>query len=336
MSIELHVWGTGTQISVIDPESRACAWLLSLHLAPQNVPFKIVPSSNTNLADSGRLPLLLVKEGSVVSKYEGYNYISWYVCDKFPNESKFIPDSRLSAYELLMNLTLVSFITGKIQNVHKYNLYVNRQNYELFTRKLFRNYLPFPMNYRQPLRLYNEACEQVKLIGLGSTRTTFMGLSGESETQDLEDDDEDTVAISALHEQILALKEKDKSLLRETRQSLRCLSLLGDYIGHIYNLFNELNPNLPVEFAHLFRAKKISSSELLLYSYIYSLTRDELPDKFVATYLSNKFPAFWDFSKTLIEALEASLKPNHFRTPSGAELPLLLNEIGYQSGMLRY
>lgn len=337
--MELHVWGK-TSISIIDPESRAAAWLLCLHLIPQNIDFHIVTSSNTNLADSRKLPLLRVKKDDGFIKYEGYNSISGYICEAYPADTKLIPDGKLSSLEQLVNLTFTTYLTRTLHYVNQYNLYVNSQNYELYTRKLFLNYLPFPMMYNQPLKFHENACEQVQLVGLGINNTLLFSFTSErqvAETELINDDsdseEEDNIAISALHEKALLSKEKSKALLKETKNSLRCLGLLNQYITHVTGVFKELNPEAPIEFAHLFRPKKVSTSELLLYSYFYSLTSVALPDRFIAHYLEKKFPAFWSFANTITEALNLTLDKTKFRGPEGAEIPSLWNEVNYLLGV---
>lgn len=328
---ELHVWGSGTDIAVIDPESRAAAWLLCLHLAPQNARFKIVPSCNTNLANSHRLPLLLERKGQSVAKFEGYSHIVNHIAEAYSTDTRFIP--RLSPHEQLVDLLLITYLSTTLQYVNQYNLYVNSRNYELYTRKLFLRYLPFPMMYNQPLKFHATAVEQLKIIGLGSKGGFF---TAAAEVDDESDDDDDQVAISALHEKVMLAKKKNQTLLHESKQSLKCLHTLSKYITHVTLLFSELNPNSPVEFAHFFRLKRISGSELLLYAYIHSLTHADLPDRFIATYLEKKFPAFWSFANTLTEALDKTLVEEKFRAPAGAELPNLINEVAYTVGFYKY
>lgn len=337
--LELHVWGLDGEISIIDPESLACAWLLTIHLVPQDIRFKIVTSCNTNLAHSGRLPLLLEREDSV-RRFEGFGQIADHISTHYSSDNtKFVRDEKLSAREQLVNLTLISYISSTIKFVNQYNLYVNTQNYELFTRKLFLSYLPFPMMYNQPLKFHNNACDQVQLIGLGVNKVGMFSMHGGevAETEMINDDDEiDETAISALHEQQILAKQKSKSALKEVRNSLKCLHELSKYVTKVELLFKELNPDSPVEFAHLFRSKKISSSELLLYAYFYCLTYSELPDRFIVKYLEEKFPAFWKFASTIIEALNSGVVKERFRGPEGVEVPSLWNEIGYYVGAFLY
>ncbi|KAF3991056.1 hypothetical protein FT663_01822 [Candidozyma haemuli var. vulneris] len=344
MILELHVWGDD-ELSIIEPECIAAAWLLSIHLVPQKVKFRIVKSNNTNLAESERLPLLIAPFADAYTKVEGFTEIANYISTQYPLDStKFVPDGKLSPKDQLINSCLQSYVRKTLHNVHQYNLYVNTKNYENYTRKLFSHYLPFPMMYNQPLKFHKNACEQVKLIGLGNNKSGFFsfGGGGEDEVGDTElvNDDEDEesqpVAISALHEKMLLAKSKDKTIMREARNSFRCVALFHGYIQHLMKLFDELNPSSPVEYAYLFKSKKISSSELLLYAYIYTLTFNGLPDQNIAEHLKTEFPAFWKFATTIITALQDNLKPGNLRTAKGKEVPSLWNEIGSLVGLISY
>lgn len=343
MILELHVWGD-KEISIIEPECIAAAWLLSIHLVPQKVQFKIVKSNNTNLAESERLPLLIAPWANSYRKVEGFTEIADYISTQYPLDStKFVPDGKLTSKDQLVNSCLQSYIKKSLHNVHQYNLYVNTKNYENYTRKLFLHYLPFPMMYNQPLKFHRDACEQVKLIGLGNNKSSFFSFGGGDEddvgdTELVNDDKEESteVPISALHEKVLLAKSKDKSLMREARNSFKCIALFHSYIKHTIKLFEELNPSLPVEYAHLFKAKKVSSSELLLYAYIYAITFSELPDQSLTDHMKAEFPAFSTFATTITTALQGNVKAEHTRAAKGNEVPSLWNEVGSLVGLILY
>lgn len=344
--IELHVWGVDNKISITSPECIAAAWLLCIHLVPQQVPFLIVTSNNTNLTRTGRLPLL-VENDKETQSLEGYADIAEYISSAYPTDStKFVPDQRLLARDQLANMAFTAWMHKTINYLNQYNLYVNTKNYENYTRKVFLKYLPFPMQYNQPLKFYHQACEQVGLIGLGTNSAGFFGLGGHrstgeepAETEmtsggDDPDNEKEEVAISALHERMLVTKSKNKAALKESRNSFKCLTLWHSYVKHIHALFGELNEGSPVDFANLFRPKKVSSSELLLYAYFAALTDLRLPDRCVAEYTQREFPAFWKFATVICEALNGAVSPDHFREGRGRERPTLLNEVLLLAGVL--
>lgn len=295
--MQLHVWGTTVPLP-ISPESVACTWLLSIFV-PHHVEFEIVTSNNTNLA-SCNLPLLVVGHRRI----EGFAAIANYLSSEYDTDTtRFVPRSRLSADDQLSNGLLQSYLE-KLDGINKYNLYVNSANYENFTRPHVSLLFPFPMKYNQPLRMHREACEQARLVGLNVEADEPVG------------------------ELLDFIKRKPKEL-REKRYSLRCMGLFGEIIKLVMDLFKELNPELPVAFAHLFRPKKVSSSELLLYAYIHCICCEELKDQFLREYLKSEFGDFWRFAQTIIEALNAGLKPERIREPRGNEVPNLWNQVRF-------
>lgn len=329
--MELHVWGNDGAVSVISPECLASCWLLNLQLSPQKIPFTIVTSCNTNLADSGVLPLLIAKEDGITTKHEGYERIADYVVKKYPGTT------RIAEGQTLANTSLISYINNKIKFLNQYNLYINTKNYEQYTRKLFQHYFPFPMMYNQPLKFYHTAQEQVRIIGLNVNKVGFFSVSGKYEepvaeteyfNHDADDDDnegeEDEVAMSALHEKQLISKSKKKSVLRESKNSLKCLNLVNEYLGDVLQL-----PGMDL-------VETLTTGEVLLYAYIWSLTYSELPDGFIKSYATMKFPEFTAQALTLIEELNHSLSHELFRGPKGDEIPSLYNEIKYSIGYVKY
>ncbi|ODV78093.1 uncharacterized protein CANTADRAFT_91524 [Suhomyces tanzawaensis NRRL Y-17324] len=331
--LQLHVWGEGGRISVISPECLASLWLL-LSL---DIPYEIVTSSNTNVSTINKLPVLI--EDTV--KYQGYEEISAYLIEKYPS-SRVVGSSDLSKKEQLVNLALLNINLHKIEYIHQYNLYINTRNYEKYTRKQFQKYFPFPMMYNQPLKFYNNAQAQVALLGLNTKGGGFFNFTGQTselaQTEYINDDadEPDQVAISTLHERQLITKSKEKMALKESKNSLRCLVLINEYLQHYIRIFAKRNAEDGSDFGPIFDTTKFSSSELLLYAYIYSLTFEELPDTFLQNYLHLKHPEVLDFIKVQIGTFNKILYSGEkIRGPVADEVPSLWNEIKYLSGYLQ-
>lgn len=349
--LELHVWGVKGQISVISPESLASSWLIGTHLKAHKVPYNIVTSCNTNMSNSEVLPLLICTETR--AKYEGYSRIAEYISEKYPGgESQFLPDTQLDKRQQLINASLISYVENKVKYLNEYNLYINTRNYEKYTRKLFQHYFPFPMMYNQPLKFYHNAQEEVRMVGLTANKVGFFSMSGnleevipeteyfnEANSSDVEDNSEgeDEVAITTLHEKQILANSKKKSLVRELKNSMKCLNSINHYITHILDLYKDLRPESESCFSYLFsESNQLSSSELLLLAYIQCLNHDDLPDKFISNYLQLKFPKFVDFTSTTTKDLNKFLQPSQFRDPQGDETPSLWNEIKYLLGLITY
>lgn len=308
----LYVWGVDQEVSVISPESLASVWLVS---AIVDTSVEIVTSNNTNLSKTGRLPALLTDTESLV---EGYLDISRYICDNYRlNQQVVVSNTQLSSDKQLLNRSMLSFIDTTIKMINQYNLYICRDNYEKFTRKLFKWYLPFPMMYNQPLKYYNSAQEEVKTVGIGNYRRGFLFGDGGDEADRDEYQQDNTTPISKLHERQLLEKNNKTLSLRETRDTLRVMNLIDDYISTIKPCFQQLNPTPP-----------LTTSEILFFAYIKCLCWSELPDKLVSECIkSNHVDMFEEFTKVQLQLDNFKLP---FRPAVDHEVPSLLNEIKYR------
>lgn len=346
--LTLHVWGSSGKISVISPECIAASWLINLVAKQYKLDkVSVVTSCNTNVTDSGKLPLLVDDEGE--NKIEGYMAIVDYLSDKFKDDTasgqlQFLKDGELSPELQLINKSIMSFITTKIHVINQYNLYISSANYEQYTRKQFKYYLPFPMMYNQPLKFYNVAKEEIKTVGIGVNKTGLFSFSSNSDvapTETVNDDDDDTQLppgqqpISKLHEKQLLLKNKKLLSIRESKNTLRAMSLLSEFISKIEGLYQEIKPDK--EYSFLTSENKLTSSELLLMAYISTISFDDLPDRNMYQMILTKNKNLTQFcnetSSKLNELLDTS---NIIRDPESEEIPNLYNEVKYWCQMIKY
>lgn len=351
--IELHVWGTDSNISIISPECVASAWLLRLCCFPQEIPFQVVPSSNTNLADSNKLPVMIIRESprsSIVQKYEGYLHIVEYISKEIVPKGRdigleFILDTYLADSLLqLANKGLVSYLENSLSIINEFNLFINNNNYEGYTRKLFQNYLPFPMMYNEPLKLSQLAKANCESKGLYSS-TNFLGFRSFKDVpqtehlnvESTEEQEADPVALSGLHERQLMSKVKKRQLYHESSQSLNCLIETENYMDKIISLFEllgNLNHQLNIFSKNDTKANLFCSSELFLYALLYCMCHHDIPDKFIFDYINVKYTEITKklfFKASYLNNLLYTT-PNIFRKPRGSEVPSLWNEIKYLSG----
>lgn len=347
------MWGTGSNISIISPECIASAWLLRLCCFPKGIPFEIVASSNTNLADSNRLPVMIIRESpqsSIVQKYEGYLNIVEYVSREIvpkerETELEFILDNYLAdSLSQLANKGFLSYLENSLSIINEFNLFINNDNYERYTRKLFQNYLPFPMMYNEPLKLSQSAKANCESKGLYSS-TNILGFRSSkdvAQTEHLNDEsteeqEADPVALSGLHERQLTAKVKKKQLYDESRQSLNCLVATKNYMDKITSLFELLeyrNHQLNLFSKDDTKTNLFSSSELFLYALFYCMCHHDIPDKFIFDYINVRYTEITKklfFKASYLNNLLYST-PNIFRNPRGNEVPSLWNEIKYISG----
>lgn len=293
----LHVWGSDGAISVIEPECLAAAWLL----LGVDTRLQVITSNNTNLSPTHTLPLMINDAGE---EFCGY-----------PQIYKAVRGKPLD----LIEYSLICYITEKLRPINQYNLYIKTDNYEKFTRRLFKHYFPFPMMYNQPLKFYYNAQELAQTVGLNTDKRGFL-LFGSTETETINEDTEEAepVAISSLHEQQLIRKLKQKQSLLETRYTLKCLTLILQYLDIIQEFYTD-------------NERDLAGADLILWAYLQLLTLESLPDPFVASHLEANHPDTLQHFKTEAKRLNEALTTAAFRKPIGAEAPSLWNEIIHTS-----
>lgn len=328
--IELHVWGYDEEVSIISPSCIASAWLLSLVTEPQGIPFVVIPSNNTHLSELNELPLL-IDEGE---QYSGFREIAMHLTTKYDSSRI----SSLSDEQKLLDNSLITFLDTKFDALNRYNLFSNTKNYENYTRKLFAKFFPFPMMYNQALKFYNDAQSRVRLLGLGEHKSSFLNFTGSGEdtqteyfNSDYDDGIDNSKAISSLHERSLVQKSETKKVLRESRSSMKCLLLVGQFFERLEKLKLEQKH----EGKFLF-GEKPAASDILFLAYFFALTNDSLPDKFIRNFLSSdNADRFKSILDRLADVKSKSVRLS-FRNPVGKERPNLVNEVGYWTGLIDY
>ncbi|KAH3663743.1 hypothetical protein OGAPHI_005145 [Ogataea philodendri] len=250
--MSIHLWG-GT----FDAESIAIAQFLAAHGG--HIDIQLNYDSNYLLSPNGKLPLL--KDGSLL--LQGYKEIVDHLSTKF----------HLFEYSTETNLLdqgLIEHLLKSMDIVTSYNYFLNKVNYDNYTRGVFKQLLPFPFQYKPPLNLKSAALATCETAGISSS----------------EDSD-----------QLLQLKERQKSLLEtpvlsnfdkskrdaslkqvlyemDILTNMRCITMLEDTIKLVTDL------QLPQD----------SSSMILFQAYILSNTSPNLKADFVAQYLQRNHP----------------------------------------------
>ncbi|CAK9440335.1 uncharacterized protein LODBEIA_P44350 [Lodderomyces beijingensis] len=346
MVLELHVWGCNDEISVISPQSIASAWIADIILTSQGIPFEIIASNNTNLSPFGELPVLIDDsagdgdDNNRRVKLTGFRSLSSYLVAKYGASQV----EELTLRQKLLNDSVVNSLNETFDTLNQYNLYSNAANYEKYTRKLFTRYFPFPMMYNQPSKFYKNAQEKVKILGLDKGKSSFFSFSTEAsevaETETFNEgtsdadapDDGHSKGISGLHEKYLLQKSKTNEALRESSNSMRCLMVLDKYLARLKRL-RESNGGKRYLFGDL-----PSTSDILFTAYMSTLTCKQLPDAFIAEYLSSREPELIKETNLAIRDLHSHLQKTHnsFAEPKSFEVPSLYNEILYWTGLVKF
>lgn len=140
-----HIWGLNNKPSLISPDSIALEWFINDKLKDNNNKYEIVISNNTDISPNNELPLLIVNNNE--RKIIGYNNIIKYLLD---NHNDLIEDS------------ILNFIKNKFELITKYQLFLNEQNYNNFTKIEFSKMLYWPMWYNTPQSYKNDIKRQIE------------------------------------------------------------------------------------------------------------------------------------------------------------------------------
>lgn len=304
--IQLHVWGQDQEVSPVFPECVASAWLLGQVTIDEE--FEIVTSSNTNVAATRALPVLIASDGS---KHHGYIAIA-----------RLLLGGRLPS---LIDYALANACLENLQVIHLYNLFVCGGNYEGYTRPQFQKYLPFPMMYNQPLQLHTYALERVRLAGLGPSSTGLLGfIKDNEETNEI---GEKTRPLSALHEKLLLSKAKKSSSIQETKLNMKCSRLLTQYLTQIISIYREQQGEQVETLLHpLSGPSNASIGEILLCAYVTSLQL-KVPNQAISNTIAAEFPQLAKFATTQTSQYNREFAHTQRRVAIGDEAPTFFNEV---------
>lgn len=269
MVMELHVWGNQDEFAIIDPESIASIWLLNLLLPKSD--FTVIPSSNDKLAPTGKLPCLFHEQKIV----DGYKNIVQYL-----ESLRYSLDSDLSSYQQAVNQSLTIYAQTELSLMTNYSLYLNKRNYEEYTRGVFSHYLSFPLQYNTP----------ISFRSLAKTKCLEIGLMVEDKS-DLEEDM--LKSVPTISSKIQKLKSDQmieyKLLMKNSKTNFKCLNYVQSNLIDFLNRLNmEIQPNdeRNIDIFPVFQKDQIKSSgELLILSYLNTLLSSKLPDQFIRDYI---------------------------------------------------
>lgn len=302
--MELHVWGTPEKLAIIDADCLATIWYMALTVPSRN--FKIITSSNTDISKSGKLPTLRV----VNDQYDGFLDIIRYLA-----EQGYDLDESLSKEQRALNHGLLLYLQDKFQIITDYTLFLNKDNYEKYSRSIFKNYLPFPMQYNTPLHYRSIAKINCSRIGLTVEDKT------EIEQEMLQNVPTVSKVQQLKHESMI----EDKLIMKNSVSNMKCLNYLKSQIEIIINLKNELGND---DEKNIF-GDKITTSDLVLLSHLYIETHTILPDQFITNYLLKISPIFLETKTTNLQIIQSKFSSIQIESPTFKDSPNLLNSIKY-------
>lgn len=309
--MELHCWGSAEGEHPFHAESTAAIWYLLL----SGLEFSIVPSSNHF---KWELPCLL-DDGKQTS---GFDNIVRYL------EPRFNLDSRLKMDHRVVNLGLKSLIRDKLNVITQYTLFLNKDNYENYTRGMFKNFLPFPMQYMPPLNFKSEATRICLQMGLNPDTGIVITEDDNRYREILETEAQlkQTPSMGMLYTSKQKQQLSKVFLEKNTINNMRALNLFENYLGHITNLKQDL---VTVNNAFVF-GENISTSDLLFFAHVKAVSFKDLPNQFISIKFQDFTPELYERYLAFEKMIEERLKIVTVVTPEPQDYPSLFNYCKYK------
>lgn len=285
--IVVHLWGVDGAPSLVSPESVAVYWLLngySGELFPKDAgELQIVFSNNVDVSPRHELPVLVDERCG--ERVCGFVRIAQYLSQGWGTK------------QLLLDNALLEYTQDKLVALTEYQLFLEKTNYENFTRKQYSKMLYWPMWNIVPLQeraRVRAKCD--KAIGYlpHSDDVDFLEYSGG--IKKLEDEIAET-AINMTQSKTFKvtnqLKQRNKEELRAANYSLQFKKKLEEFLKTWIQLRERLN------------FKDVKIVDLLMWANIY--VQLNLPNgEAIKTHLANTISK--EFMESLSRHLDACSK----------------------------
>ncbi|CCH44865.1 Sorting assembly machinery [Wickerhamomyces ciferrii] len=304
MVMELHVWGKPEELAIISPNCLIISWYMSLTIPLDK--FKIITSSNNNISQNGELPVLRV-EGE---QYNGVSDIIRYLVDQ-----GYDLNSGLTKEEKALNDGISIFLMDKFNIITDYFIFLNKLNYENYTRSIYGQYLSFPLQYNTPLGYRSQA----------KSNCSRVGLTVEDKTEVEEEMLQNVPTVSKVQQLKNESLIEDKLIMKNSLTNMKCLNLLDSYIEKLFNLHKELGTSPKTTFFN-----SLSTADLILLSHLFIQTNDKFPDQFIKKFLDLKYPGWLDGKFNIFnEKIKPMINQIKLESPGFNDSPNLLNFIRY-------
>ncbi|GAV54315.1 hypothetical protein ZYGR_0AL00470 [Zygosaccharomyces rouxii] len=230
-STSVYLWGETGKPSLVSPESIALYWFLNNYYRDYKS-IEVVFANNTDLSPNEELPLL-VENGK---KLTGFVDIVGYLMEKLQNND--------DVETTLLKDGLLEF-TGELSVLTEYQMYLNKTNYETFTRKAFSQLLYWPMWYNTPMNYRTRARQRCS--------HTLGYLMHDDDPDSLESFQLESARLpqSKAFQATQDRKMRSKEELQNVKHNLQYLTRLKDYLttwSQVRNSLRHQGDVIPADF----------------------------------------------------------------------------------------
>lgn len=200
-------------------------------------------------------------------------------------------------YKILQD-GLMEYVIEYCNIITNYCLFVNKENYEEFTRKLFPNYLPFPLQYNSTVEFRNNSIKICESYGLTDSNNNNNNSNGNNNDNGYELDEIKLIENNLKnlpvlnHNHKISITNQISELVNRKNYliNLNCIHFTDDFYYQLIKFKKELKLNLNSKFIF---SDLPTNAEILLYSNLYIQTiKNDLPNKFMKIFIEEKYNDF--------------------------------------------
>lgn len=279
---EIHAWGDGTEIAPFDVPSTILKHLINQHSLDET--FKIIPNSNIFDSDSGRLPIL---KGPGTIQIEGFVEIWNFISSNNPQIGNEKDDFSSSPATAILRKAYMDELVRSLETITLYNYFVVKKNYEGFTRGSFKDYLPWPTQYKPPLDFRHRAqeiCLNEGIIDDDQIDLDYPLLESnmEDELQQLRKEEKNLRETPVINDMQKLQIEKQLDIISQKKSviaNMQCIKKLKEVIQKYEELKDTLNSEI---------------FQNILYICLKCNTVNQLPENFVRSWLQRERPQLYE------------------------------------------
>lgn len=272
---EIYSWGDGEKIAPFDVSSHILGYLIKKNSLEGT--YKIIPNSNIFKSKFDSLPILVTKNEQIKGFIEIWNFII--ENSNLEINKKINDDPKLK----ILHIAYMNNLVHNLNIITLYNFFVVNNNYENYTRPSFKNYLPWPTQYKPPLdfRKYaqeialNEGIIDDDLIEIDSN---LIEDNLEDDLQSLKKEEKNLRETPVINDMQKLQIEKQLNIISQKKfiiSNMQCIKKLKEIILNFNEIENSLNDDI-------FR--------IIFYITIKCNLIDELPENFILTWLKSEQP----------------------------------------------
>lgn len=262
--VRIYTWGDGAKVAPFDAESVAIARFVAKHCDSD---VELFPTSDYLSSFTGKLPYMEIEGGQV----HGFKAIV----------KRLVQDGQchyqmLTGDKKFTDDGFVDYILEQFGVITNYNLFLNKDNYVGYVRPMFKDLLPFPLQYKPPMQFRDHAVQVCDEYGISADDDAEVAAEMDRINAQQRELEEQPV-LNELQRKQLEKQIADLAARKSLLTNMKCMTLLQEVMDQKDNL-----------------SIQDGISEDLLFGFITANTMPQLKSGFVREYLQQHYPLLLD------------------------------------------